>query len=210
MSYFDYDAFGMLQPFKAKFFEVFGPARKPGDALSERHMAVARGLQTVTEEIVVHIARGLARSQPSRDLVLTGGVALNCIANARILRDTDFQRIWVPPVASDSGAPLGAALWHHHQTLGHARRFELTHAYYGLATADADIETALGRAGLEFERLDDRALIERTARDLAAGKVVGWYQGRFEMGPRALGNRSILADPRSVEMRDGYAGRAMP
>lgn len=202
MSYFSYDSLGMLRPIRSKFVRAFGPARAPGGPLEDRHRDIARALQTVTEEILIHIARGLAARSPSRNLVLTGGVALNCVANARIAEETPFRRVWVPPVASDTGAPLGAAMWHYHQTLGHARGFRLEHPYFGLSYTDDEIETALRAANLPFERLSESDLVERTARDLAQGRIVGWFQGRFEMGPRALGNRSMLADPRNASMRD--------
>jgi carbamoyltransferase len=108
----------------------------------------------------------------------------------------------VPPCASDTGAPLGSALWHHHQTLGHARTYELTHAFLGLAYSDEEIGRALDAAGLRYQRLDEPELLARVARDLADSKIVGWFQGRFEIGPRALGNRSILASPLRLEIKD--------
>lgn len=202
MSYFDYDAYGMLRPFSARFIERFGPPRTFGGPLTDRDRSLARALQVVTEDIVLHVARGLRATTGQRNLVLTGGVALNCVANARVMNEAGFDRIWVPPVASDSGAPLGSALWHHHVTHNRRRAFVLEHAYLGLAASEQECGRALAAAGLVAERLDDDALFERVARDLAAGKVVGWFQGRFEIGPRALGNRSILADPRSYAMRD--------
>jgi carbamoyltransferase len=124
------------------------------------------------------------------------------VANARILRDTDYQSVWVPPCASDSGAPFGSALWHYHQTLGHPRRFELTHSFYGTGYSDAEIIRALQDAGLAYRRMSEHELMTRVARDLATGKIVGWFQGRSEIGPRALGNRSILADARDAAMQD--------
>ena len=202
MSWFDYDAYGMMKPFTDKFVQTFGPKREPGEPLTDRHMALAHALQARTEEVIVHICRALSKAHPSRNLVITGGVALNCVANGRVLAETDFERVWVPPIASDSGAPLGAALWHHHQTLGAPRTFELRHAAFGLSYGESDIRAALEARGLQAERLDEDAMIARTAADLASGKVIGWFQGRFEMGPRALGQRSILADPRSAAMRD--------
>jgi len=200
--YFNHDRYGMLRPFKHRFIATFGPPRAPGEMLTDRHRDVARALQTLTEEVVLHVTRHLAAAYPSRNLVLTGGVALNCVANARILRDTDFRRIWVPPCASDTGAPLGSALWHHHQTLGKPRAFEMTHAFYGSAYGPDQMRRALVRAGLEFDELDEADLLPRVARDLAENRIVGWFQGRSEIGPRALGNRSILASPLRREMRD--------
>jgi len=156
-----------------------------------------------TEETVLHIVRALEAQSPSRNLVITGGVALNCVSNARILRDTAFERVWVPPCASDTGAPLGAALYHTHQTLGLPRVMEMTHPFYGQSYGDEAIEAALAEEGLAYERIeDDQALFDRVARDLANEKIVGWFQGRYEIGPRALGNRSILADPRSLKTKD--------
>jgi carbamoyltransferase len=203
MAYFSYDTYGQLRPFKRKLIDTFGPPRTRGTPLTDRHKDVAFALQAVTEEIVLHRVRTLLKAHPgTRDLVLSGGVALNCVANAKILEETDVRRLWVPPCASDTGAPLGSALWHYHHNLGHARRFELKHALLGKAYGDDEIVRALDVAGLRHRRLGEGELIARVARDLADGKIVGWFQGRFEMGPRALGNRSILADPRRPEMRD--------
>ncbi len=202
MSYFSFQRYGELRPLTRKFYEAFGPPRKPDEPLTDRHRAVARALQVVTEEAVLHIARALERQYPSRNLILSGGVALNCVANGRVLEETPYERVWVPPCASDTGAPLGAALWHYHQTLGQPRRFEMIHPYYGLGFDAAAMEGALAAAGLAFERMETGALIRRVARDLADGRIVGWFQGRFEIGPRALGNRSILADPRRSSMRE--------
>lgn len=202
MSYFNYDAFGSLQPFRAKFFEAFGPPRKPGEPLTQRHRDVARALQTVLEETVLHVARDCARRFPSRNLIIIGGVALNCITNARVAEETAFERVWVPPVASDSGAPLGSALWHWHMVEGRPRSFVLDRASLGLAYEPQAIRTALDAAGLAHQRLSMPDIIRRSAQDLAHGKIVGWYQGRFEIGPRALGNRSLLADPRRADMKD--------
>jgi carbamoyltransferase len=202
MAYFSYDTFGQLSPFKRKFVEAFGPPRARSGPITDRHRDLAYAVQAVTEEIVLHRVRTLLKQHPVRDLCLSGGVALNCVANARILEETDVRRLWVPPCASDTGAPLGSALWHHHQDLGHARGFELKHALLGKAYGEGEIVRALQAAGLRCRRMGEAQLLEHVARDLADGKIVGWFQGRFEMGPRALGNRSILADPRRPEMRD--------
>jgi carbamoyltransferase len=202
MTYFSHDRYGMLRPFTRKFLDTFGPARERGSPLADRHRDLARALQTVTEEVVVHVARWLAKAYPSKNLCFTGGVALNCVANGRILRDTDFERVWIPPCASDTGAPLGSALWHYHQTLGHPRRFEMTHAFYGMEYGPDDIKLAFDRMGILYERLTEVDLVSRVAQDLASDKVVGWFQGRFEMGPRALGNRSILASPLKPGIRE--------
>ena len=202
MAYFSYDAFGQLRPFRHKFTTALGSPRARGEPILDRHRDLAFALQTVTEEIVLHRVRTLVKKHGVRDLCLAGGVALNCVANAKILEHTDVRRLWVPPCASDTGAPLGSALWHYHQGLGYPRGFELTHAFYGRAYGEEEIVRALDAAGLSYRRMGEGQLLARVAGDLADGKVVGWFQGRFEMGPRALGNRSILADPRRAEMRD--------
>ncbi|MGQ0455775.1 MAG: carbamoyltransferase family protein [Hyphomicrobium sp.] len=202
MDYFSFDAYGQWRPMKRRFFDVFGPPRAPGAALEDRHKAIAFALQHVTEQTVLNIVRQIIKDQKTDKLVFAGGVALNCVANARILELTSVKEIWVPPGASDCGAPLGACLWHYHQTLGHARSGELRSASYGLAYSDADIDAALRDAGLDAEILTEEELMRRAARDLARGAILGWFQGRFEMGPRALGNRSILADPRRASIRD--------
>ena len=202
MDYFSYDAFGQMRPFRRKFADTFGSPRAPHEPLTDQHRDLAFALQAVTEEIILHVVRALLKRFPQRDLCMVGGVALNCVANAKILEMTDVRRIWVPPCASDTGAPFGSALWHYHQTLGRPRGFELKHAFYGQQFGDAAIEQALAAAGLRYHRIPEAQLLRRVAQDLADGKIVGWFQGRFEMGPRALGNRSILADPRRAEMRN--------
>ncbi len=202
MSYFDYDRYGMLRPFKPKFFETFGPARQRGEPLTAAHRDLAFALQALAEDVVMHVVKAARARYPSPNLVFVGGVALNCVANARLKRESGFERIWVPPCASDTGAPLGSTLFHYHQTLGNPRRTEMTHAYYGAAYSDADIEAALTAAGMTYQRLSDDAIIEKAAADLVAGHIVGWFQGRYEIGPRALGNRSIVASPISPGVRD--------
>jgi carbamoyltransferase len=200
--YLRHDRYGAIRPFTRRFLHAFGPPRQRDEAITDRHRDLAFALQAATEETVVHVARALSADHPSRNLCLTGGVALNCVANARILRDTDYTRVWVPPCPSDSGAPLGGALWHHHQTLGQPRRHQLTHPFYGTAYGDREIAGALTAAGLSYRQLSEPELIAEVARKLAEGRIVGWFQGRFEMGPRALGNRSILADARKAEIKD--------
>ena len=138
-----HDSYGQIRPFKHKFLDTFGPPRRRDEPITDRHRDLAFALQATTEDVVLHVVRELAAPIPSRNLCLTGGVALNCVANARILRDTDYERVWVPPCASDTGAPFGSALWHHHQTLGRPRAFELTHPFYGTAYSDAEIAARL-------------------------------------------------------------------
>jgi carbamoyltransferase len=205
--YLCHDRYGQISPFTRKFHDTFGPPRRRDEPMGDRHRDLAFALQATTEDVVLHVVRALAASHPTRNLCLTGGVALNCVANARILRDTDYRNVWVPPCASDTGAPLGAALWHQHQTLGAPRAFRMTHSFYGTAYDDAAITAALKHGGLSFRRLPEEELIAEVARHLAEGRIVGWFQGRFEMGPRALGNRSILADPRDLRMKDELNAR---
>ena len=200
--YFCFDTYGFNRPLTAQFFETFGPARRRDEPLTEHHHDLARALQVTIEETVLHIVRETARRYPSRNLCLSGGVALNCVANARILEKTDFKKVWVPPCASDTGAPLGSALWHWHQTLGNPRSEELTHPFYGLEYSPGEIKQALDDAGLSYERLGETELMKRVAKDLSESRVVGWFQGRFEMGPRALGNRSILASPLDLKIKE--------
>lgn len=200
--YISFDTHGLVRPFKPKFYETFGPARARSDTLTDHHRDLARALQVTIEETILHIVRDMEKRQTSRNLVISGGVGLNCVANARILRDTSFQRVWVPPCASDTGAPFGSALWHWHQTLGKPRTFELKHPFYGASFTDRDITSALDAAGLTYERLEESDLLARVAQDLAAQNIVGWFQGRAEMGPRALGNRSILSDARDNKIKD--------
>jgi len=201
--YISYDTHGFISPFKQRFYDTFGPPRRRDEPITDRHRDLAYALQSTIEETILFVARDLAGKHPSRNLYIAGGVALNCIANARILRDTTYERVWVPPCASDAGGPLTAALWHWHQTLGNPRTFELTHPFYGESYSDQEITSALDEAGLKYERIGDEAeLLKKVARNLADKKIVGWFQGRSEMGPRALGNRSILSDARSNDMKD--------
>ena len=201
-SYIKYNTHGLIEPFSPKFYAAFGPRRKRDEPLTEHHKNIAWALQHWTEEALLHMVRELARVHKSKNLVISGGVALNCVANARILRETDFERVWVPPVASDTGVCLGSTLYHWHNTLGHKRDFEMTHAFYGKAFSDAEIVTALQAAGLQYERMDEADLLKRVAKDLSEQKIVGWFQGRAEVGPRALGNRSILSAATSNKMKD--------
>lgn len=201
-AYVNYDTHGFIEPWKPKFYETFGPRRKADEPLTEHHHNIAWALQHWTEEALLHIVRELYRQQKSKNLVISGGVALNCVANARILRDTDFERVWVPPVASDTGVCFGSALYHWHQTLGKPRSFELDHAYWGKEFTDAEIVAALDKAGLAYKRMDEGALLKQVAQDLADLKIVGWFQGRAEIGPRALGNRSILSAATTNKMKD--------
>ena len=188
-----------------RFDELFGgPPRKPDERLEPRHMDLAASIQAVTDEIVVRLARSLCRETGIRNLCLAGGVALNCVANGKVLREGCCDRLWIQPAAGDAGGALGAALAGYHLQLGQARRADgdaMQGAFLGPAFRQPDIESRLRHCGARFEVLDERALIAAAAQDLARAKALGWFQGRMEFGPRALGNRSILGDPRSPSMQ---------
>ena len=204
-SYFDYCT--GLKMTNDKFDELFGgPARGAEQLLDQNHMDLAASVQAVTEEVVLRLIRSLAKETGMRNLCLAGGVALNCVANGKILRDASFDNVWVQPAAGDAGGALGAALTAYHSFQDQPR--EASHgldnmqgSYLGPAFETADTEQRLRAAGAEFSVLDDDEIINATAEALATEKAVGWFQGRMEFGPRALGGRSILGDPRSPTMQ---------
>jgi carbamoyltransferase len=206
LSYFDYcTGLTMTNP---KFADLFGaPVRDPAkELLTSFHMDVAASIQAVTEEVMLRLARALSREHRLDNLCLAGGVALNCVANGKILRDGAFKNIWVQPAAGDAGGAVGAALAVWHQFLGRERTVDGRHdlmqgALLGPGFAQADVESRLARAGAHFTVVSDEDVIEQTAASLAAGEAVGWMQGRMEFGPRALGARSVLGDPRSPSMQ---------
>jgi carbamoyltransferase len=188
----------------AELFEV--PARAPEMPLEGVHMDLAASIQAVTEQVVLRLTRSLAAETGVRNLCLAGGVALNCVANGKVLRDGKFDRVWVQPAAGDAGGSLGAALAAYHLELGQPRPSSnqpdgMSGSYLGPAFDDDEIARRLAAAGAVLTTHDDDEIIDRTARALAAEQAVGWFQGRMEFGPRALGARSILADPRSPTMQ---------
>ena len=204
-SYFDYCT-GLTMT-NAKFDTLFGaPPRKPEDPLTQREMDLAASVQAVTEEAVLRMTRALREEIGLENLCLAGGVALNCVANGKVLRDGKFKQVWVQPAAGDAGGALGAALAAHHLYRDQPRpprsgQDSMQGSYLGPLFAQADIEARLSVAGAKFSVLSDAELIDRTASLLASENVVGWFQGRMEFGPRALGGRSILGDPRSPRMQ---------
>lgn len=204
-SYFDYCT--GLRMTNAKFDELFGgPARKPEELLTQRHMDIAASIQAVTEEIVLRLTRALAKETGARNLCLAGGVALNCVANGKLLRDGSFDQIWIQPAAGDAGGALGAALAGYYHYKKNSRSLNgggdaMRGSYLGPSFPQAEIERRLHAVGARFEPMAEGDLIEAAARDLADEKAVGWFQGRMEFGPRALGGRSILGDPRSDTMQ---------
>ncbi len=206
LSYFDYCT-GLTMT-NDKFADLFGaPVRNPNkDLLTPFHMNIAASVQKVTEEVMLRMARALAREHDLDNLCLAGGVALNCVANGKILRDGAFKTVWVQPAAGDAGGAVGAALAVWHQFLGKERKLNgsrdlMEGAFLGPGFAQQEVENRLTRAGARFTIVSDEDVIEKTASSLADGEAVGWMQGRMEFGPRALGARSILGDPRSPTMQ---------
>ena len=205
MEYFEYCT-GLAMT-NGRFDALFGgPARRPEAPLTQREMDLAASVQAVTEEVVLKLARSIARETGERNLCLAGGVALNCVANGKLLRARCFERLWLQPAAGDAGGSLGAALVAHHLFQQQGRRVNgapdgMHGGYLGPEYAQADIERRLRHAGAVFETLDDAATLGCCADALAEGKALGWFQGRMEFGPRALGARSILGDARSPTMQ---------
>ena len=188
--------------FSSRLEELLGPAREPGSELTSDHEDVAASLQKMLEEAYLHLVRRLWERTEIPNLCLAGGVALNAVANGLIRLETPFREVYVQPAAGDSGTAVGAAFHVLHQGLGAPRSFVMDHAYNGPQYTDEEYAAALDAAGLSFTRLDDDELFPLVAERIAAGDVVGWFQGRMEFGPRALGNRSIVADPRRADMKD--------
>jgi carbamoyltransferase len=219
MDYFSFH-YSSERTFNNKFVQLFGqprvhesefrtPNTDPGmDPNSEKARAnqyyadIAASIQRVTEETLLKLLNVLHRQTGSKNLCMAGGVSLNSKANGRILRETPFERLFIQPAAGDSGGALGAALYAHHVLLGRPRRFTQEHNYWGESYDERQIKSFLDGQGIPYQRLSDEAVTERVVDDILKGKVIGWFQGRFEWGPRALGNRSILADPRRAEMKD--------
>lgn len=204
MDYFDYTT--GLRMTNAKFNALFGgPPRAPEEKLTQREMNLARSIQVVTEEVVLRLVRTIHRELDVDQLCLAGGVALNCVANGRLLREGPMREIWIQPAAGDAGGALGAALALWHQYQGQPRTAagtdRMAGSYLGPRFSASEIKTYLDSVGAVYERLDDEPLMASVAEILAQEQVVGWFQGRMEFGPRALGARSILGDPRSEKMQ---------
>jgi len=205
LEYFEYCT-GLTMT-NGRFDELFGgPPRKPEAPLTQREMDLAASIQAVTEEVVLKLARSVARETGEKNLCLAGGVALNCVANGKLLRERCFDRLWLQPAAGDAGGALGAALVACHLFQKQGRPINgaldgMHGGYLGPEYGQADIEHWLSKAGAVFEPMDDEALLEACARSLTEGKALGWFQGRMEFGPRALGARSILGDARSPTMQ---------
>ena len=208
MSYFNYCT-GLTMT-NEKFAQLFGlPVRGEDEPLTQDHMDIAASIQAVIEDAVIALARGLAKEYPRKNLCLAGGVALNCVANGKLLREGIFDQIWIQPAAGDAGGALGAALAGYHCFAQGARSLNaalsadaMDGSLLGPSFSETETRQRLLAEGASYHVIDDEAvLLEQTADALAQGQAVGWFQGRMEFGPRALGNRSILADPRSSEMQ---------
>ena len=184
------------------FISAFGEPRMPKAEITQRDMDIAASAQAVLEEVYFSLLNHVQKATGLKAVALAGGVALNCVANGMIFEKTGFRDVYVQPAAHDAGTSIGAALYVWHQVLNNSRRHQMRHVYYGTQYSDHEILNAIEASGAHYQRMSEDALVARTAREIANGQVVGWYQGRMEFGPRALGNRSILADPRRSEMKD--------
>jgi len=204
MKYFNY-LHGLTMT-NGAFDRLFmGPSRKPESQVTQREMDIAASIQMVTEEIMLRMARHVHQETGMENLCLAGGVALNCVGNGRILREGPFKRLWIQPAAGDAGGALGVALLIHHKVLGHERNpaegDSMKGSLLGPAFSDTEIRNCLDSIGAKYTECSRQQLTGRTAELLAQEKVVGWFQGRMEFGPRSLGSRSILGDPRSKKMQ---------
>ena len=188
--------------FSEEAIRELGPPRQPGEEINERHQNIAASAQLVLEDVVLQLLRALKSRTGEENLCLAGGVAFNSVMNGRIIAESPFRRVFIQPVAGDAGCSLGAAYLTWHGLLGRPRGYRMRHAYFGPSFDSETCARELEQAGLDFETLPDAEMLPRVARLIADGGIVGWFQGRAEFGPRALGNRSFLADPRRSDMRD--------
>ena len=205
MEYFDY-ATG-LKMINNKFSKLFGqPARNPDkDLLTQFHMDIASSIQTVTEEVILRLTKSISKEYGSKNLCMSGGVALNCVANGKILKEKIFENIWIQPAAGDAGGALGAALALWYKELKNKRsespKDEMQGSYLGPSFDDFEIENDLKRLEAKYTKFSENDILKIAAEELSKEKTIGWFQGRMEFGPRALGARSIIADPRSNKMQ---------
>ena len=205
MEYFDYPT--GLKMTNDKFSKLFGqPVRNPNkDLLTQFHMDIASSIQSVIEEIVLKLAESIAKDFGDKNLCMSGGVALNCVTNGKILKKKIFEKIWIQPAAGDAGGALGSALALWHKELKKERiscsKDKMQGSYLGPSFNDSEIEKSLNILGAKYTKLSEEELLFTTAKELSQEKTIGWFQGRMEFGPRALGSRSIIADPRSNKMQ---------
>ena len=223
MNYFSFHH-STKHTFNQKFVELLGPPRKSESefftelthpvkdhpqwddraaAQNQKYADIAASIQRVTEEIILKMVNCAQRETGSKNLVMAGGVALNSVANGRVMREGPFENVFIQPAAGDAGGAIGAALYTYHVIFGHPRKFTMEHAYWGAEYPEADMFKAIKLAGFEYEEFDDDdKLLDQAVDTLLQHKVISWYRGRFEWGPRALGHRSIIADPRREEMKE--------
>lgn len=223
MDYFSFH-YSTQHTYNQKFVELFGPARKAESEFytatthpnkkhpqwnetiatqNQKYADIAASIQRVTEDIVLKMAHHVHQETGSKNLVLAGGVALNSVANGRIMRESPFENVFIQPAAGDSGGAIGAALYAYHVIFGHPRKFVMEHAYWGAGYPESQMAEAIKKSGFAYERFDDQdKLLDQAVDTLLQSKVIAWYQGRFEWGPRALGHRSIIADPRREEIKE--------
>jgi carbamoyltransferase len=192
----------LARHFSDRMVQLFGQPREPHAEITQRDMDLAYAMQHRFEEVFFHLLKQLHQRVPVEDLVMAGGCALNSVANGKLFEQTPFRRTWIQPAAGDEGLAIGAALHTYHSTLQQARRYEMKNSYLGPEFCDAHIESGLKQANLSYRRLEREPLLDAVAEQIAAGNVVGWFQGRMEWGPRALGNRSIVAHPGLPDMKD--------
>ena len=224
MDYFSFHYSVHEKGFNQKFVDLFGPPRQPesefftlttnpnknypgwDDAAAgqnQKFADIAASIQRFTEETILKMARAVHAESGSKNLIMAGGVALNSVANGRIVREGPFENIFIQPAAGDAGGALGAALYAYHVLLGQPRKFVMDHAYWGADYSEADMQQAVQESGFAFEQIDDDdRLLDRVVDTILNERVIAWYRGRFEWGPRALGHRSILADPRRESMKE--------
>jgi carbamoyltransferase len=193
--------------FSSRLQQEFGDPREPGDEITRREMDLAFAMQHRFEEVFFHLLNGLHRRVPSDRIAMAGGCALNSVANGKLFDHTPFRSTWIQPAAGDEGLAIGAALYTCHAILGQKRNYEMDDAYLGPEFSGAGIEVELRKAGLKYARLDRQPLLDSVSNLIANGRVIGWFQGRMEWGPRALGNRSILAHPGLPDMKDTLNAR---
>ena len=205
LKYFQFHTHGRAQWVSKEFLKKLGPKRKRSDSYDQRHFDIAHGLQKVIEKAGVHLARHLHKVTASPNLCMTGGVVLNCLMNKKIVEETLFKDFFIQPVANDAGTSMGSALYYHHQVMGSPRKYRFKSPYLGLEYSAEEIERSLKEHSLKYSQVNNIAA--ETARHIAQGKIVGWFQGKMEAGPRALGNRSIVADPRDPLMKDRLNAR---
>lgn len=188
--------------FSDAIIKELGPSREVGTELTEHHWDIASSAQKALEDTAIHLVKQIKEMTGEENLCLAGGVAFNSVMNGRIFHETPFKNFYVQPAAGDAGCSLGAALMVWHQKLGNPRDFVMDHAYWGPGFSNEECRAALDKAGLEYETLEDDVLLPKLAKMISDGAIIGWFNGRMELGPRALGARSFLADPRRSDMRE--------